>query len=44
MYIKQEIENELWIKEKRIAYWEKYGRLLSLDELIFGNPILEEEI
>ena len=42
--IKPEIENELWIKEKRIAYWEKYGVLLSMDELIFSNPLLEEGV
>ena len=44
MDITQEIENKLWIKERRIAYWEKYGLVPSMDELIFSNSGLEEGI
>ncbi|MFW6220669.1 MAG: hypothetical protein ACOC3X_03255 [Nanoarchaeota archaeon] len=31
------IAKELWIKEQRVSYWEKYGIVPSINELIFFN-------
>lgn len=33
----QEAEQELWIKEQRVSYWERFGIVPSMSDLVLFN-------
>ena len=35
----QEAEQELWIKEQRVSYWERFGVVPSISDLMFFNDV-----
>lgn len=33
----QEAEQKLWIKEQRVSYWERFGIVPSMSDLVLFN-------
>ena len=39
MKTKQEMKQELLVKEQRVSYWEKFGIVANRSDLLFSNDL-----